>query len=655
MTDRNPIFDQLLQEEPLEREKFQRGRKVNGHDKKQDRRVKQCRTTAASLDPLWRAIRALRYVKAVRQNLGVVASALVATRQKDAEEVFNAWAERLADHQDRAEANRMWQQIATACGDAPAAPPEGIYRLALAAGWRWPIIFNANRLDKMAEEAEHQLVRAGAEIYQLDNTLVRPVLSRVSTASSRQAAVAQLLPITQAYMQGQLAKHLDWVARDKEDNVVGRGVDKDLVRLLLEKTGDWKEFRSVAGVIMTPTLRPDGTLLVDEGYDPKTQLILMCPPEIPPVPETPSREEGLAAFQRVAKLFEEFAFKDEPSRAVALSDVVTAVVRPSCVCVPAHAVNANQPGSGKSFLKDTVAAVALGDLCPVISEGDRDDERDKTINAELLKGTPYWSLDNLMRPMRGAILCHAIERPIIDIRIFRTLETRRVRNTACIGATGNNLQINGDVTRRVLRCDLETKMENPLEREFTRNPITEATKNRGRYIADVLTAVRAYRVAGCSDVAPGIGEPFDAWNRYVRSMLIWYGYADPAATLSVVRAEDQERLDLTRLFRAMADCLGASDPDLTTVPSIAKTTGEIVISCYQPGTPQRALREILLELVPTQHGDKIDSGRLGKSTFRKARGQIAGGFRLRGETDKHSDQQRWWIERVAPTPRARNA
>jgi putative DNA primase/helicase len=374
----------------------------------------------------------------------------------------------------------------------------------------------------------------------------------------------------------------------------------------------------------------------------------MCAPEIPAVPETPSREQGSAAIGRVATLFDEFAFKDEPSRAVALSDVVTAVVRSCLVCVPAHAVNANQPGSGKSFLKDTVAAVALGDLCPVISEGDSDAERDKTINAELIKGTPYWSLDNLVRPMRGAILCHAIERPIIDIRMFRTLETRRVRNTACIGATGNNLQIRGDVTRRVLRCDLETTMENPLEREFTRDPISEATKNRGRYIADVLTAVRAYRVAGCPDVAPSIGEPFDAWNRYVRSMLIWYGYADPAATLGLVRAEDPERLDRTRLFKAMADALGASEPE-TSAPSLAKTTGEIVRFCYY-GVGAPLLREILLELAPTQRGDNIDSGRLGKSIFRMARGQIAGGFRLRGETDKHSGQQRWWIEHVAITP-----
>jgi hypothetical protein len=33
-----------------------------------------------------------------------------------------------------------------------------------------------------------------------------------------------------------------------------------------------------------------------------------------------------------------------------------------------------------------------------------------------------------------------------------------------------------------------------------------------------------------------------------------------------------------------------------------------------------------------------------------AKGQIAGGLRLRGATDRHGGQQRWWTERVAPAP-----
>lgn len=645
MTDTNPIFDRLLLEEKwLEQDKCERRRKANGHDKKRDRRVKGS-MTAEALDLLWRVIRALRYVTPSKQNLGLVAPGLLATREEGAEAIFNDWADGLADSQERAEAGRMWERLASVWGDTPAAPPKVIYEMASAAGWRWPIIFNANRLDQMAEEAEHQLVRAGAEIYQCDNRLVRPVLSRVP-AAGRTAAVAQLLPVELPYMQGQLAQHIDWLKLDKDGNLIGRGVDKDLVRLLLEKPGDWKEFPPVAGVIMTPTLRPDGSLLLREGYDPQTQLILMCPPAIPSIPETPSREEGLAAIQRVARLFDEFPFTDEASRAVALSDVVTAVVRPSCVCVPAHTVSANQPGSGKSFLKDTVAAVALGDLCPVISEGDSDAERDKTINAELLKGTPYWSLDNLMRPMSGAILCHAIERPVIDIRKFGSLDTRRVRNTACVGATGNNLAVRGDVTRRVLRCDLVTNMENPLDRKFACDPVIEAMNNRGRYIADILTAVRAYRVAGCPDVAPGIGVPFDGWNRYVRSMLIWYGFADPVTTLRRARAEDPERLDRTRLFKAMADVFGAAEPGLITIPSIAKTAGEIADLCNAPG--KVPLKQTLLELAGTADGGKIDSGRLGKSTLRMAKGEIAGGLRLRGETDSHLGQQRWWVERLDP-------
>src|ERR1700746_1761645 len=66
----------LYGEGEIERLAAMPGRKANGHDEKRGRRVKDGRATAESLGPLWRAIRALRYVKPVEENLGIVAAAL---------------------------------------------------------------------------------------------------------------------------------------------------------------------------------------------------------------------------------------------------------------------------------------------------------------------------------------------------------------------------------------------------------------------------------------------------------------------------------------------------------------------------------------------------------------------------------------------------
>jgi hypothetical protein len=205
---RHPNIDALVEEERRERETFRHGRKANGHDKERHHGGRDDGATAGSLDPLWRAIRALRCVTPVKENFAVVAGALLGTREQEAEQVFKAWTEPLAN-EEKALASRVWEETRAAFGDKPAAPPEGVYRLAFAARWRWPIVFSANRLDEMADDAEHHLVRAGAEIYQLDNRLVRPVQGKVSAANNRQAAVAQLLPVTPSYLRSG-GRHRCW-------------------------------------------------------------------------------------------------------------------------------------------------------------------------------------------------------------------------------------------------------------------------------------------------------------------------------------------------------------------------------------------------------------------------------------------------------------
>ena len=49
-----------------------------------------------------------------------------------------------------------------------------------------------------------------------------------------------------------------------------------------------------------------------------------------------------------------------PARAVALSALITPVVRGALAVAPMHAFEAKVPGSGKSFLTDTVSVIATG-------------------------------------------------------------------------------------------------------------------------------------------------------------------------------------------------------------------------------------------------------------------------------------------------------
>ena len=127
-------------------------------------------------------------------------------------------------------------------------------------------------------------------------------------------------------------------------------------------------------MIACPTMRPDGSLLVKQGYDPATRLILIEPPAMPPIPDQPTRDDALRALALLEDLVCESPFEDEASKSVALSGLITPVVRGAMPVAPMHASSAPTAGTGKSFLWDLVAAISIGQRrIPVISAGNEEE------------------------------------------------------------------------------------------------------------------------------------------------------------------------------------------------------------------------------------------------------------------------------------------
>jgi putative DNA primase/helicase len=76
--------------------------------------------------------------------------------------------------------------------------------------------------------------------------------------------------------------------------------------------GEW-QFPPLSGVIGTPTLRPDGTLLTAEGYDAATGLFLIASPPMAAIPLAPSKAEAAEALAALSDLLGEFPFADGAS------------------------------------------------------------------------------------------------------------------------------------------------------------------------------------------------------------------------------------------------------------------------------------------------------------------------------------------------------
>ena len=70
----------------------------------------------------------------------------------------------------------------------------------------------------------------------------------------------------------------------RKDNWIKAKPPADVAELILDRAGHWS-FPPIRGVLMAPSLRPDGSLLSQPGYDPETQLYLIDPPAMPGIPE----------------------------------------------------------------------------------------------------------------------------------------------------------------------------------------------------------------------------------------------------------------------------------------------------------------------------------------------------------------------------------
>jgi hypothetical protein len=479
------------------------------------------------------------------------------------------------------------------------------------------------QLPRAVEETERALIAAGLPIFARAGTLVEPVSETMIAANGRKTVIARLRALCPDSLLEPVAEAAIFQRFNRKRNL---WVDVDpplqLVRMILVREQRWTIPR-VGGIITTPTLRADGSLLTTPGYDPRSELYLLPGFQLP-IPEHPTEEQARAALVLLADLFAEFSFKDEQlDRSVALSGLLTALVRGALPTAPVLLVHADTPGTGKSYLIDLIAMVATGRLCPVITASKSAEETEKRIGSVLLSGTPIVSLDNCTHDLGGELLCQLTERPVVKIRILGRSEMPDCECRTAVYATGNNITFIGDMVRRGLVCNLEALTERPELREFQNDALERAATNRGAYVAAALTIMRAYLTAGAPRVCGSLGS-YSAWSTMVRSPLVWLNESDPITSVESIRQEDPELSNIREFFSLwLAYDLGLATP---------YTTSRIIEVACMASAPNNysppALKQFLLRVAASRGNEWVVSAERLGHWLRKISGRIVAEHRL---------------------------
>jgi hypothetical protein len=481
---------------------------------------------------------------------------------------------------------------------------------------------------KAADEGLVALWAAGMPFYQRNRSLVRVCMVRAKAAGGEVTPTPGIIPVTHAMLGRALGRVAIWErpVGKKGKELARIDPPRPVVEQIADMAGEWP-FPPLAGVIGTPTMRSDGTLLIEEGYDDATGLVLIGSPPMPSMPSEPTKRDAEIALALIDGLLDEFPFADigkatqSINRAVALSQLMTPVLRGALApAVPLHVDKAPQPGTGKSYLADIASMMATGDRCAVIAAAPKPEETEKRLVAAALAGFPIIALDNCSDVIEGDFLCQVTERPILQLRPLGTSEAVRVANTFSVFTNGNNATVAGDMVRRTLQCALDANMENPETRQFRADPVAEVRQNRGAFIAACLTIARAYICAGMPCRLPPIPS-FGAWSDLVRSPLVWLDRPDPVETMRATRSADPVRQIRTSVFTAWAQELGMGGAyltsDLVDRANDRAPNGE----WSRPN-----IRSALLDIARDRSGD-IDSRRLGK-WLSTAENNVANGLKL---------------------------
>lgn len=427
---------------------------------------------------------------------------------------------------------------------------------------------------------------------------------------------APLVEIQGTYkLRDRISRVIDTTRANKQGDLTHCPPPIDLVQNILAQPA-WP-FPPLQAVTELPTLRQDGTLHDQPGYDPHTRLLYIPGDlEIPPIPAAPTDTETKAAVATIRDdLLGDFPFDSDADAANAIGLLLTPLIRPAIRGqIPLALIDATEPGTGKGLLANVCAVIATGRPAAARPLTNNDEEARKMILSTLLSGPTIVVFDNIEAAISSPTLAGVLTTDEWVDRMLGRSEDIRVPNRATWIATGNNLAVGGDIGRRCYRIRLNARCANPDQRTgFTHPDLVEWIQgNRGRLVAALLTIARAWWVADCPPAPQAFAlGGFTPWVRIIAGILHHVGIEGFLGNLLEFRQTiDVETQQWETFLAALHDLLGGTPT----------TAGAIANKLVESG-------QELKDTVPSGLIDHIDksvfSRRLGDA-FRQREGRRHG-------------------------------
>lgn len=518
------------------------------------------------------------------------------------------------------------------------APPEGELRRA-----RRRIHYREERLHEMLASAAEVLVEH-PEIYVQGDALAQVLSTSDANNHFGAPAVRRIpMPILRSFIT-----ELMEFGNEKKDDESGKkrwvpmGPPLNVVAGLATM-GAWAKARPIRGILECPSMRADGTLLEEPGYDRATCYFYAPNADFIPVNPQPTAEDAANALAELRDVYTDFPFVSDAARDVMIALVLTLVARPAIAgSVPIVATTATTRGTGKSLATDASHCIVRGRPAAKVNFPEDAAELEKLLGSYALSSAPFILFDNVNGPFGGGALDRCVTAGgQVELRILGKSEVRTVPWNTVITATGNNMQTVADTARRTLFASMASELERPEDREAFVHPnlLAWCLQNRPRLVAAALCVLRAWHVAGRPSMGVKAWGSFESWSAIVPPAILHAGGANVLA--------------------ARAEILGGADGDAEALhvileewPDVAPGDGSTIAAVlrilYQrhPHAPPDGfddLRAAIEVFAPAKGG--MPSAKSFGNALRKFRGRVIAGKRLMTK-DARAGLVKWRVEPV---------
>jgi hypothetical protein len=398
---------------------------------------------------------------------------------------------------------------------------------------------------------------------------------------------------------------------------------------------EWPRLRPLFGIVGAPVLRPDGTLLQDPGYDKQTGLYLASKVPLAPVPAQPTAQEvaDARAFL-LTRFLGDFPWVTAADKANYIGLLVTPILRSYLrTLIPFGVVTSTMPGSGK-----TILTCGLGMLYGqrVLTWTHSDEELRKAITSVLHDPVGTIIFDNLAEGtvISSPVLARLITDRTWADRLLGKNSTAAFQNDRVWTATGNNLQLGGDMASRTVLIQLDPDTPHPEERTgFTIPNLDQwilSPSNQRTVLWHLLVLVTDWTRNGAPRASGITMRQFTSWAEAVGGFLRHHGINGFLSNIDTARGIDDENAMWTAFLAQWRKVHGDK-----------WITANDLRRSAEPG-PFGADQWDGLFLLDGR-GKLPSNVALGK----RLKGQIGhyrGSYVLRSQEDKHSKVRSYWVE-----------